>query len=209
MNLNKLIYNCNWVLLLFDGLEDQRPLSRLESSLRALVRTHLANLQESKRVYWKQRNTVRWVKFRDENSHFFHSMATMAHKKNFVVSLTQDDGNLITNHEQKANLIWMAFKDRLGISEFTDIAFDLGSLLTPQNLDDLDLDFSQDEIDVVIKDLPSNHAAGLDGFNGLFIKRYWNTVKNDFIRLFRDFHQHNIDLKSINSSVIALIPKKG
>ena len=29
--LRKLIYNCNWVLMLLDGLEDQRPLSRLET----------------------------------------------------------------------------------------------------------------------------------------------------------------------------------
>lgn len=45
--LNKLIYNCNWVLLLLDGLEDQRILSRLESAFRTLVKNHLANLFDS------------------------------------------------------------------------------------------------------------------------------------------------------------------
>jgi hypothetical protein len=50
--LNKLIYNSNWVLLL-DGLEDQRPLSWLESAFRMLVKSHLASLLESKRIYWK------------------------------------------------------------------------------------------------------------------------------------------------------------
>ena len=48
---NKLIYNCNWVLLLLDGLEDQRPLLELETSFRRLVKSHLANLLESKRIY--------------------------------------------------------------------------------------------------------------------------------------------------------------
>lgn len=57
-NLSKLIYNCNWVLLLLDGLEDQRPLSRLETSFRNLVKLHLSNLLESRRIYWKQRNTL-------------------------------------------------------------------------------------------------------------------------------------------------------
>ena len=70
-NLSKLIYNYNWVLLLLDGLEDQRPLSRLETIFRVLVKNHLATVQESKRTYWRQRNTVRWVKFGDENSSFF------------------------------------------------------------------------------------------------------------------------------------------
>lgn len=57
--LSKLIYNCNWVLLLFDGLEYQWPLSNLERAFRKLVKCHLTSLLESKRVYWKQRNTVR------------------------------------------------------------------------------------------------------------------------------------------------------
>jgi hypothetical protein len=69
-NLTKLIYNSNWVLLLFDGLEDQRTLSRLERAFRTLVKSHLASLLEAKRAYWKQRNTMRWVNFGDENTHF-------------------------------------------------------------------------------------------------------------------------------------------
>jgi hypothetical protein len=69
-NLTKLIYNSNWVLLLFDGLEDQRALSRLERAFRTLVKSHLASLLEAKRAYWKQRNTMRWVNFGDENTHF-------------------------------------------------------------------------------------------------------------------------------------------
>lgn len=71
-NLNMLIYNYNWVVLLMDGLEDQRPLSILESVFRGMVKTHQASLLESKRTYWKQRNTVRWVILGGENSSFFH-----------------------------------------------------------------------------------------------------------------------------------------
>jgi len=60
-NISRLIHSSNWVLLLLDGLEDQRPLSPLELSFRALVKNHLSSLLESKRKYWKQRSTVRWV----------------------------------------------------------------------------------------------------------------------------------------------------
>jgi len=115
---SKLIYNCNWVLLLLDGLEDQRPLSDLEISFRRLVKSHLANLLESKRTYWKQRSTIRWINLGDENTHFFHTMATISHKRNFIVSLTDSDGTPVIDREQKANLIWAAIKQRLGISEF-------------------------------------------------------------------------------------------
>ena len=89
------------------------------------------------------------------------------------------------------------------------MAYELSSILTVYDLDGLDNDFSQDEIDMVIKSLPNNHALGPDGFNGLFFKKCWNIIKGDFSRLLQDFCNLNIDIRSINSSMIALIPKKG
>ena len=135
-------------------------------------------------------------------------MATICHKRNFIVSLTNSDGTIITEHDQKATLLWIAYKNRLGISEFSNMAYNLSSLLTVHDLDGLDSDFSQSEIESVIKCLPNSHAPGPDGFNGLFIKNCWNILKQDFFRIFSDFCSDNIDLKSINSSIIALIPKK-
>ena len=75
-------------------------------------------------------------------------------------------------------------------------------------MEDLNSEFSQQEIDLVIKSLPNSHAPGPDGFNGIFIKKCWDIINGDFTRLFQDFYSSNIDLRSINSSIIALIPKK-
>jgi hypothetical protein len=124
------------------------------------------------------------------------------------VSITDGEGNHITDHEQKANLLWTAFKERMGISDFNGISYNLADLLQSNDLEDLNPDFSQDEIDLVIRGLPNSHAPGPDGFNRLFIKKCWPIIKEDFLKLFRDFCAHNVHLRSINSSVIALIPKK-
>lgn len=80
-NFNKLLHISEWVLLLLDGLEEQRPLYDVEMSLRDLVKRHIANLLESKRIYQKQRNTIRWVKLGDENSKVFQVMASISHRK--------------------------------------------------------------------------------------------------------------------------------
>jgi hypothetical protein len=168
--LSKLIYNCNWVLLM-DGLEDQRPLSNLEKAFRKLLKGHLASLLESKRIYWRQRNTVRWLKLGDENTSFSHTMATISYKRNFIVSLSRSDGSIVTDHDQKTNLLWEAYKNRLGVSEFTGISYNLSELLTEHSLDHLDTDFNSEEIEHVIKTLPNSHAPGPDGFNGLLSRR--------------------------------------
>jgi hypothetical protein len=46
-NLNKNIHNISWVLALLDGLEDARPLCRLEKKFRQIVKKHLAKLLET------------------------------------------------------------------------------------------------------------------------------------------------------------------
>jgi hypothetical protein len=76
------------------------------------------------------------------------------------------------------------------------------------NHQDLDRDFTQEEIAATIKNLPNSHAPGPDGFNGLFIKSCWDIIKGDFLKLFRDFCNSSLDLRSINASHIALIPKR-
>jgi len=164
---------------------------------------------ESRRVFWKQRNTIRWVHLGDENTSFFHNIATISHKKNFITCLSSGDTSFFY-HDQKAQILWDSFKGRMGISDFKGILYDLSSLINALPMDhlDLDSDFSQEEITVIIKGLPNSHAPGPDGFNGLFIKTCWDIIKGDFFRLFRDFCSSSLDLRSINSSHIALIPKK-
>lgn len=117
--LGKLINNANFVIAILDGLEDQRPLNGPEAIFRQIVKKYLASLLEAKRIYWKQRSTVRWIKFGNENTHLFQTMATYSYRRKFIASITLEDGTIATSHDQKALVLWNAYKDRLGISEFT------------------------------------------------------------------------------------------
>jgi hypothetical protein len=73
-----LINNTRFVLALLDGLEEQRPLSVIERKFRKQLKVNLINLLEAKKVYWKwkQRSTIRWVRFGDENTKLFQAIAT-------------------------------------------------------------------------------------------------------------------------------------
>lgn len=68
--------------------------------------------------------------------------------------------------------------------------------------------FTHLEIDVVVKNLPSNKSPGPDGFNSDFIKHCWPIISSDFYWLCEAFHCGNLCLQSINSSHITLIAKK-
>jgi hypothetical protein len=39
-------------------------------------------------------------------------------RRNFITSLTLEDGSEVFEHEQKAGVLWSDFRDRLGVSDF-------------------------------------------------------------------------------------------
>jgi hypothetical protein len=79
---------------------------------------------------------------------------------------------VVSKHEKKANLLWEAYKQRLGTSEFSHMYFDLNTLLRPvKNLSCLEEPFHKEEIEQIIKDLKGDKSSSPDGFNGEFLKK--------------------------------------
>jgi hypothetical protein len=74
-------------------------------------------------------------------------------------------------------------------------------------LSQLDSPFSIEEIDNIVKELPLNKAPGPDGFNGMFTKKCCPVMKGDFYDLINEFYVGQLDLRSINTSYITLVPK--
>lgn len=98
-------------------------------------------------------------------------MATVNYRKNSIAQIISADGREVTNHVEKADLFWLEFKDRLGVSSETQMFLNLYDLITAVPLEDLVQPFTNEEIDNIIKHMPPEKAPGPDGFSGLFYKK--------------------------------------
>jgi hypothetical protein len=108
-----------------------------------------------------------------------------------------------------AGLLWREYKDRMGRSEPISMQFDLPRILhAVDGLHELTRPYEEKEMDEVIKNMLGDRAHGPDRFNGLFLKKCWPIIKQDFYKLAADFHDETIQLKNINGSFITLVPKK-
>jgi hypothetical protein len=67
---------------------------------------------------------------------------------------------------------------------------------------------SQEDIYGLVKDLPTDKSPGPDSFNGLFIRKFWAIIKEDFYSLFNSFYENNYDLRCLNGSFITLVPDR-
>lgn len=123
-----------------------------EINLRQLIKNHLSKLLHYKNEYWKKRYTVNRVKFGDECTKFFHSVATISFRRNAIPQLKNDQGIVISDHEGKAGLLLSSFRKRMGITSNSVMVFDLDSLVTPvAGLGDLALPFLYEEIDLTVR----------------------------------------------------------
>jgi hypothetical protein len=149
------------------------------------------------------------MQFGDENTKFFHSMATERYRRNVISQIVDGSGRMVQDHGEMSTIFWQEFKRRLGSSLGVTMQFNLQILVQRHtNLDFLCLPFSSKEVDGVILDLPSDKAPGPDGFNNLFFKKSRHIIRGDMYKLCQDFFHHHADLKSINHSFITLVPKK-
>jgi hypothetical protein len=207
--LKDLIARCNMVILFFDNLEEYRNLFLPEANFRKLVKLHQEKLLHAQYRYWRKRCTIRWMKQGEENTKFFHAMATERYRRNSIASLVSDDGRQVSNHDEMAGMVWSCYKDRMGSSKGIDMKFDLNVLLSKvDGLENLAAPFTTEEMDLVVKRMPVDKAPGPDGFNGLFMKKCWHIIKHDFYNLASEFSQGSINLEHINTSYISLVPKK-
>jgi hypothetical protein len=203
------IVDLNSLISLLDAIENFRDFSPMEGNFRMAMKKHVVFLLKKQLTYWNQRGKIKWVTLGDENSRFFQSMASSRKRKHHIATLNDSSGAAISDHSAKANLLLLAYKERLG-QRVPPSSFSPMAHLVQNNIDFsfLEARFSPEEIDAVVKEFPNNKSPGLDVFNAEFLKKCWPVIKNDFYDLCNKFHAGNLYLQIINSCFITLVPKK-
>lgn len=101
-------------------------------------------------------------------------------------------GKLFPESEQ-----WIPLWEDEGIEKITD-----------EDKEWLQRPFSEEEVIKVVKLFKGDKVPGPDGFNMFFFRKCWNIIGKDVWRAVDCIHQEGIFTENINSTSIALIPKK-
>ena len=73
----------------------------------------------------------------------------------------------------------------------------------------LEFPFSEAEIYAALMGMNGDKAPGPDGFTVAFWQRCWEIVKEDVLDMFKEFHEQNSFIRSLNHTFLVLLPKKG
>ena len=69
--------------------------------------------------------------------------------------------------------------------------------------------FSMEEVYLALLELNGDKAPGPDGFPIAFWQFCWDFVKDEIIGFFKDFFERWKFVRSLNSTFLVLVPKKG
>lgn len=115
----------------------------------------------------------------DVNTKYFHIIANNRKRKNYIQSL-HDGNEYYTAQEDKQRLVFNHFLAQLGTNTPRSTRLNFAELgWTPQNLEHLDLPFTEEEVHQTIKSIHKEKAPGPDGFIGAFLSSCWATIKAD------------------------------
>ncbi|RVW34020.1 hypothetical protein CK203_091994 [Vitis vinifera] len=163
----------------WDRVEDERSLSMEELACKKEAKEVYAKWVELEETHWRQASRELWLKAGDRNTRYFHRMAS-AHRE------------LTTWTESK--LMGLDCQRR-GKSE--------------REAEMLEAPFSEGEVLTALMEMNGDKAPGPDGFSVFFWQCCWEFVKEEILEMFKEFHDQNTFLKSINNTFLVLIPKKG
>lgn len=104
----------NIVIGMMDRIDEARPLSHVEYTLRSLVRDSTYEHTARVAAYWKQRGKIRTCTLGDDNTKFFHLPASDCWRCNQIKSLMTEHGAIAHAHDAKASILYPFYNQLLG-----------------------------------------------------------------------------------------------
>ncbi|GKV28626.1 hypothetical protein SLEP1_g37648 [Rubroshorea leprosula] len=160
-------------------------------------------------LIWKQKSRSKWVREGDANTQFFHRVANGRKTQNSIAGL-MCDGGWIEDPDAVKNETVKYFRscfqgDSWNRPKPNGIKF---KKISEEKKEWLERPFAVEEIEEGLRSCNGSKAPGPDRYNFNFLKSVWHCIKEDFISFFSEFHRNGKLVRGLNSSFLALVPKK-
>ncbi|XP_042484804.1 uncharacterized protein LOC122065079 [Macadamia integrifolia] len=186
------------------GMDDQL------FALEAEAKTTLIKVMENHEKMWAEKARIRWLKFGDRNSKFFHLSTKMRRNKNTIRSLKKQDGSMVDDPIQIGNYIVDFYENFHKVTptvQHEELLDNIPLILNQADQYHLDGLPGDAEIKRAVWELDPDSSPGPDGFVGAFFRRCWHIVEKEVSNAVRYFFSSSYMPQGVNNNFLVLIPK--
>ena len=150
------------------------------------------------------------VKRGDKNTKFFHQSATQRRRQNFILEISDNQGNHFNSDDDIARIFKDHFMSLFSTSNPTDLDPVLSGVHRVVS-DDMNAaftrEFTANKVEATLKQMAPSTAPGPNGMSPLFYQSFWELVGLDVSKTILSSLNSGSLLKAVNHTYITLIPK--
>jgi hypothetical protein len=159
-----------------DILSETQPLSPGAKAQMKNIAGELQKIWRNEEIKARQRSREREILEGDQNTSYFHAMANKRRRKKQIVSLDGPDGE-VNDNAGMIGIVVQYYKKLFGAEEMMDINlsnyfWNHEEMVSVAHNNELDRDYSEEEIKAAIFGSYAEGAPGPDGFSFLFYQNF-------------------------------------
>lgn len=174
------------------------------------IKDKLSTAYKEEEHFWRQKSRISWLREGDKNTKFFHTYVKGRRVHNRIRNLQRNDSSWTSSEDEVVKEISDYFKDLFssgGRGDMSDILDGIPNSITQDMNNNLTKVVEEKEIHDALFSMNSEKSPGQDGMTPLFFQKFWSIIKKDIIPAIQAFFTSGFMLKSINHTIISLIPK--
>uniref|UniRef100_A0A2N9G161 Reverse transcriptase domain-containing protein n=1 Tax=Fagus sylvatica TaxID=28930 RepID=A0A2N9G161_FAGSY len=174
------------------------------------IRKEVQELLNREEKMWRQRSRTSWLKEGDRNTKYFHSRASHRRRRNSLLFLRLENGNIVTNEEQIATQFVNYYQElftAVPLEGIDGVLVGIQPRVTAEMNRSLTCNFTELEVLTALKQMAPLKAPGPDGMPPIFYQSYWHVVGEDVIAAVLSCLNSGKIPASLNHSYVTLIPK--
>ncbi|RYR65333.1 hypothetical protein Ahy_A03g011263 [Arachis hypogaea] len=147
-----------------------------------VLKEKITALWKQEEKFWGQRSRLKWLKWGDKNTSFFHATTIQRRERNRIERLKNEAGYWLEEREEIMRHIEEHFEALFTSTtrqRYDNTLSKIPVRVTEEMNRDLISEVSDDEIRNAVFSMGSLKAPGSDGLNGLFYQKYWEVIKKE------------------------------
>ncbi|XP_015969290.1 uncharacterized protein LOC107492746 [Arachis duranensis] len=174
------------------------------------LKNQITELWKQEEKYWGQRSRLKWLKWGDKNTAFFHATTIQRRMRNRIDKLKNEAGHWIQGDRDIMRLVETHFTKLFtseGDRNIEDCIREIPTRVTKEMNDELMGEIKDEEIKNAVFSTGRLKAPGPDGLNGLFFQKHWDILGKEVCGVVREIFEKGRLPEDIGETIVVLIPK--